>query len=83
MMRPTVRPERRLSRDEASSLPNRCAEVSKLKRQPELYSATIWMRERIASPEMLPGSDLLPHLICSPPMFSGGGRNEADQHGNA
>lgn len=38
---------------------------------------------RIASPEMLPGSDPLPHLICSPPMFSGGGRNEADQHGNA
>jgi hypothetical protein len=44
---------------------------------------TAGWRYRIASPELLPGSDPLPHLICSPPMFSGGGRNEADQHGNA
>ena len=27
---------------------------------------------RIASPEMLPWSDLLPHLICSPPSNIGG-----------
>jgi hypothetical protein len=32
---------------------------------------------RIASPEMLP------HLICSRPMFIGGARDEADQHGGA
>jgi hypothetical protein len=38
---------------------------------------------RIASPEMLPSADLLPHLKCSPPGFTGGGRHEADQHGNA
>src|SRR5271165_3295649 len=37
--------------------------------------------ERIASPEMLPSVGLLPHLICSPPGF-GGGRHEADQHGD-
>jgi len=30
------------------------------------------MRTRIASSEMLPDGDLLPHLICSPPVFSGG-----------
>ena len=38
---------------------------------------------RIASPEMLPGVDPLPHLICSPPVFTGGGRHEADQHDDA
>jgi hypothetical protein len=38
---------------------------------------------RIASPEMLPGSDPLPHLICSPPMFIVGGWDGAGQHGNA
>ncbi len=45
-------------------------------------SATIWVRFRIASPEMLPGSDLLPHLICSPPTCIGGGGHGADQHGD-
>ena len=35
---------------------------------------------RIASPEMLPTGDLLPHVICSPPVFAGGGEHEADQH---
>jgi ATP-dependent exoDNAse (exonuclease V) alpha subunit len=38
---------------------------------------------RIASPEMLPGADPLPHLKCSPPGSTGGGRHEADKHGNA
>jgi len=38
---------------------------------------------RIASSEMLPDGDLLPHLICSPPVFSGGGGYEAGQHGDA
>jgi hypothetical protein len=38
---------------------------------------------RIASPELLPGTDPLPHLICSPPAFDGGGVDEADQHGDA
>ena len=35
---------------------------------------------RIASPELLPSADLLPHVTCSPPMFAGGGGHEADQH---
>jgi len=41
------------------------------------------MRTRIGSSEMLPDGDLLPHLICSPPVFSGGGGYEAGQHGDA
>ena len=36
---------------------------------------------RIASPEMLPSADLLPHVTCSPPVFGGGGY-EVDQHGD-
>lgn len=38
---------------------------------------------RIASPEMLPSADLLPHVICSPPVFAGGGEHGADQHDDA
>ena len=38
---------------------------------------------RIASSEMLPDGDLLPQLICSPSVFSGGGGYEAGQHGDA
>jgi hypothetical protein len=38
---------------------------------------------RIASPEMFPEAELLPHLICSRPMFIGGANYEADQHGSA
>jgi hypothetical protein len=41
------------------------------------------IKGRIASSEMLPDGDLLPHLICSPPVFSGGGGYEAGQHGDA
>ncbi len=40
-------------------------------------------RYRIASPELLPLDDLLPHVICSPPVFAGGGEHEADQHDDA
>ena len=36
---------------------------------------------RIASPEMFPEAEMLPHLICSQPMFIGGAKDEADQHG--
>jgi hypothetical protein len=36
---------------------------------------------RIASPEMFPEAEILPHLICSRPMFMGGAKDEADQHG--
>jgi hypothetical protein len=39
--------------------------------------------ERIASPGMLPRADLLPHLMCSPPVIIGEGRHEADQHDDA
>ena len=35
---------------------------------------------RIASPELLPQVDPLPHVICSPPVLAGGGEHEADQH---
>src|SRR5262249_43918231 len=38
---------------------------------------------RIASPEMFPEAEMLPHLICSRPMFIGGANDEADQHGGA
>ncbi len=50
---------------------------------PLLCSATIWVMRRIASPEMFPCYDLLPHLKCSPAVVTVGGRNEADQHGDA
>jgi HlyD family secretion protein len=36
--------------------------------------------ERIASPERLLRLPPLPHVICSPPVFAGGGGHEADQH---
>ncbi len=36
---------------------------------------------RIASPGMLPSGGLLPHLVCSRPVFIGGGEKGADQHG--
>ena len=39
--------------------------------------------DRIASPEMFPEAEMLPHLICSRPMFIGGAGDEADQHGGA
>jgi len=38
---------------------------------------------RIASPEMFPEAEMLPHLICSRPVFIGGAKDEADQHGGA
>ena len=39
---------------------------------------------RIASSEMLPAVDLLPHLICSPTGFSPrGAGDEAGEHGDA
>src|SRR5258707_8251403 len=43
-------------------------------------SPAIWIRSRIASPEMFPEAEMLPHLICSRPMFIGGGNYEAGQH---
>jgi hypothetical protein len=38
---------------------------------------------RIASPEMFPEAEMLPHLICSRPIFIGGAKDEADQRGGA
>jgi hypothetical protein len=32
---------------------------------------------------MFPEADMLPHLICSRPIFIGGANAEADQHGGA
>jgi class 3 adenylate cyclase len=46
-------------------------------------SAAIWIGRRIASPEMFPDAEMLPHLICSRPILIGGAKNEADQHGSA
>src|ERR1700693_5575720 len=37
-------------------------------------SAAIWMGRRIAALGMLPDAEPLPHLICSRPIFIGGGR---------
>jgi IstB-like ATP binding protein/Bacterial regulatory proteins, luxR family len=41
------------------------------------------MERRIASPEVLSDTELLPHLICSPLVGGGGDIDEADQHGSA
>jgi hypothetical protein len=48
-------------------------------RQAEVIEPVI----RIASPEMFPEAEMLPHLICSRPIFIGGANDEADQHGGA
>jgi hypothetical protein len=40
-------------------------------------------RFRIASPDMFPEAEMLPHLICSRSIFIGGANDEADQHGGA
>ena len=34
--------------------------------------------DRIASPEMFPEAEMLPHLICSRPILIGGANDEAD-----
>ena len=44
-------------------------------------NATNWMRRRIASPGVFLEAEPLPHLICSRPMFIGGVKDAADQHG--
>jgi hypothetical protein len=36
---------------------------------------------RIASPEMFPEAEMLPHLICSRPIFIGGAKDEVDLEG--
>jgi hypothetical protein len=46
-------------------------------------SAAIWIGSRIASSEMFPETKMLPHLICSRPIFIGGANDEADQDGSA
>ncbi len=38
---------------------------------------------RIASPEMLSGTEVLPHLICSPPVGGGDDFDEAGEYGSA
>lgn len=50
---------------------------------PITYSATIWERSRIASPEMLLDGRSLPHLICSLSGTAVGGDDEAGEHGDA
>jgi hypothetical protein len=46
-------------------------------------AATTTMAARIASLELLSDTELLPHLICSPPVGGGGDVDEAGQHGSA
>jgi hypothetical protein len=43
----------------------------------------VFAGRRIASPEMWAEAELLPHLICSPPVGGGGDFDEAGQHGGA
>jgi putative peptidoglycan binding protein len=50
---------------------------------PELLGGSRPGGPRIASPEMFPEAEMVPHLICSRPMFIGGANDEADQHGGA
>jgi hypothetical protein len=45
------------------------------------YRATILMRTRIASPELLPKTGPLPHLICSRRINLGSG-DEEGEHGD-
>ena len=45
--------------------------------------ATVMNEERIASPEMFPKLELLPHLKCSRPGRDRRDRDEAGQHGDA
>jgi hypothetical protein len=52
-------------------------------RQPGLEESDNQDENRIASPEMFPEAEMLPHLICSRPIFIGGANDEADQHGSA
>src|ERR1700730_8417960 len=59
------------------------AAIPKIAEQANKCSAAIWMGRRIASPEMFPEAEMLPHLICSRPMFIGGAQDEADQRGSA
>lgn len=46
------------------------------------YRATIWMRLRIASPEMFLNAELLPHVNCSPMATERRGNDEAIEHGD-
>lgn len=54
-----------------------------LQRVGRMYKNLEQAEDEAACPEMLPTVDPLPHLICSPPVFTGGGRHEADQHDDA
>jgi hypothetical protein len=42
----------------------------------------ITIAARIASPELFPDAEALPHLICSLPDRGGGGRDEPGKHGD-
>src|SRR4051794_41894295 len=51
--------------------------------RPARLGASFSTISRIASPEMFPEAEMLPHLICSRPILIGGANDEADQHGGA
>src|SRR6266480_264529 len=67
----------------ADQLQQALADWEAIARSASACSAAIWIGSRIASPEMFPEAEMLPHLICSRPMFIGGAKDEADQHGGA
>ena len=48
-----------------------------------VYSATIWLGSRIASPEMLLNTELLPHVNCYRMARERRGGDEAIEHGDA
>jgi hypothetical protein len=54
-----------------------------IRQRQSVHAASHDAKSRIASPEMFPEAEMLPHLICSRPMFIGGAKDEADQHGGA
>ena len=49
----------------------------------DMYSATIWMRARIALPELLLLTVSLPHRKCSRGEWIGDDGNEEGEHGDA
>ena len=76
-----IEPDRNRAKPAAVAIP-----ITQYVEQPQGHGATICVMliaVRIASPDMFPEAEMLPHLICSRPMFIGGAKDEADKHGGA
>jgi hypothetical protein len=74
---------RRLWRGQCPSDPEQIERAVRRHGGEDAWGAANKVRNRIASPEMFPEAEALPHLICSRPIFIGGANDEADQHGGA